>query len=96
MERVPNRRKARQHRTRYSHNVEVAPRVHAAIDVLGERMNMNNTDVVAELLASYLHDRPMLAAAVLAELIPAEKAAPPRIEWPQVGVPAGRMEVRRG
>ena len=96
MERVPNRRKARQHRTRYSHNVEVAPRVHAAIDVLGERMDMNNTDVVAELLAAYLHDRPLLALAIAAAL-PQRQAAPPaRIEWPQVGVPANKVEVRRG
>ena len=63
-----NRRNRTKNRVRFSHNVEVRPRDHARIDVIGDRLGITNLDVVRELLDAYEHDRPMIALRIAAEL----------------------------
>lgn len=96
----PRRRgdRSTRNRVRFSHNIECPPRTHAEIDVIGEHLGMNNTDVLRELVAEYLHDRPLLAALVAAKL-PRQQAGAPgrgRIEWGVVGMHGRTREVRRG
>ena len=63
-------RRRRTTRVRFSHNVEVRPRDHARIDVIGEKLQMTNVDVVHELLEAYIHDRPGIQLDIAAKLPP--------------------------
>ena len=67
-ERNHTRRWPHQHRVRYSHNLEVDPKICAAVTILAEHLNTTKKEALRRIVIDWLWERPVHDALVRTEV----------------------------